>query len=240
MKNAVIVKSFRNGLTLYLDSELDFGQLLEEVAGKFKGSKEFFSDASVAVSFEGRELSFEEEDSLIETIRINSHLNITCIVGKDEEKNRIYGKALEEFRRKRHEEESAGQFYRGTLRRGQILETESSIIVLGDVNPGSSVIAAGDIVVLGSLRGNAYAGGNGRPGHYIAALEMAPQKIKIGDFKYIANEKSKWTFGTHGLYGLHGNDRNAGHAPKIQPQTAYVEKERIILKPITNELLNVQ
>ncbi len=133
-----------------------------------------------------------------------------------------------------------GQFYRGTLRRGQILETESSIIVLGDVNPGSSVIAAGDIVVLGSLRGNAYAGGNGRPGHYIAALEMAPQKIKIGDFKYIANEKSKWTFGTHGLYGLHGSDRNAGHAPKIQPQTAYVEKERIILKPITNELLNVQ
>ena len=152
MKNAVIVKSFRNGLTLYLDSDLDFGQLLEEVAGKFKESKEFFSDASVAVSFEGRELSFEEEDSLIETIRINSHLNITCIVGKDEEKNRIYGKALEEFRRKRYEEESAGQFYRGTLRRGQILETESSIIVLGDVNPGSSVIAAGDIVVLGSPR----------------------------------------------------------------------------------------
>lgn len=100
MKNAVIVKSFRNGLTLYLDSDLDFGQLLEEVAGKFNESKEFFSDASVAVSFEGRELSFEEEDSLIETIRINSHLNITCIVGKDEEKNRIYGKALEEFRRK--------------------------------------------------------------------------------------------------------------------------------------------
>ena len=216
MKNAVIVKSFRNGLTLYLDSDLDFGQLLEEVAGKFKESKEFFSDASVAVSFEGRELSFEEEDSLIETIRTNSQLNI------------------------RYEEESAGQFYRGTLRRGQILETESSIIVLGDVNPGSSVIAAGDIVALGSLRGNAYAGGNGRPGHYIAALEMAPQKIKIGDFKYIANEKSKWTFGTHGLYGLHGSDRNAGHAPKIQPQTAYVEKERIILKPITNELLNVQ
>ena len=61
MKNAVIVKSFRNGLTLYLDSDLDFGQLLEEVAGKFNESKEFFSDASVAVSFEGRELSFEEE-----------------------------------------------------------------------------------------------------------------------------------------------------------------------------------
>lgn len=227
MKNAVIVKSFRNGITLYLDGNMEFEQLLEEVADKFKESKEFFRDATVAVSFEGRDLSFEEEDRLIEAVRVNSQLNITCIVGEDEEKSRIYGKALEAYRRKREEEESVGQFYRGTLRKGQILETESSIIVLGDVNPGSSVIAAGDIVVLGSLRGNAYAGGNGRPGHYVAALEMAPQKIKIGDFKYITNEKQRLT-------------RYAGHSPKIQPQTAYVEKERIILKPITNELLNVQ
>nr|WP_308623912.1 septum site-determining protein MinC [uncultured Eisenbergiella sp.] len=227
MRNAVIVKSFRNGIALYLDGNMEFEQLLEEVADKFKESKEFFRDATVAVSFEGRDLSFEEEDRLIEAVRVNSHLNITCIVGEDEEKSRIYGKALEDYRRKREEEESVGQFYRGTLRKGQILETESSIIVLGDVNPGSSVIAAGDIVVLGSLRGNAYAGGNGRPGHYVAALEMAPQKIKIGDFKYITNEKQRMT-------------RSAGHPPKIQPQTAYVEKERIVLKPITNELLNVQ
>ena len=112
MKNAVIVKSFRNGLTLYLDSDLDFGQLLEEVAGKFNESKEFFSDASVAVSFEGRELSFEEEDSLIETIRINSHLNITCIVGKDEEKTvftaRLWKNSGEKGTRKSLRDNSTG------------------------------------------------------------------------------------------------------------------------------------
>lgn len=62
MKNAVIVKSFRNGITLYLDGNMEFEQLLEEVADKFKESKEFFRDATVAVSFEGRDLSFEEED----------------------------------------------------------------------------------------------------------------------------------------------------------------------------------
>ena len=234
MKNAVIVKSFRNGITLYLDGNMEFEQLLEEVADKFKESKEFFRDATVAVSFEGRDLSFEEEDRLIEAVRVNSHLNITCIVGEDEEKSRIYGKALEAYRRKREEEESVGQFYRGTLRKGQILETESSIIVLGDVNPGSSVIAAGDIVVLGSLRGNAYAGGNGRPGHYVAALEMAPQKIKIGDFKYITNEKSKWAFGSK------REELTDGNPGGIQPQMAYVENNGIILKPITNELLNAR
>ena len=44
MKNAVIVKSFRNGITLYLDGNMEFEQLLEEVADKFKESKEFFRE----------------------------------------------------------------------------------------------------------------------------------------------------------------------------------------------------
>lgn len=234
MKNAVIVKSFQNGLILYLDSEIEFEELLEAAAVKFRESERFFRDAAVAVSFVGRRLTPAEETGLVETIMENSGLNITCIVGKDEETERFYAKALECVGRKKEQEESAGQFYRGTLRKGQILETESSIIVLGDVNPGSSVIAAGDIVVLGSLRGNAYAGGNGRPEHYVAALEMAPQKIKIGDFKYIANEKRKRAFGPK------REERSDGNPAGIQPQMAYVENNSIILKPITNELLNVR
>lgn len=234
MKNAVIVKSFQNGLILYLDSEMEFEELLEAVAAKFKESKRFFKDASVAVSFVGRRLALEEEKRLAEAIMENSGLNITCIVGRDDETERFYARALECVGRKKAQEESAGQFYRGTLRKGQILETESSIIVLGDVNPGSSVIAAGDIVVLGSLRGSAYAGGNGRPEHYVAALEMAPQKIKIGDFKYISNEKRKWAF------GFKDRERTDGNPAGIQPKMAYVENNGIILKPITNELLNAR
>lgn len=41
MKNAVIVKSFQNGLILYLDKEIEFEELLEEVAAKFKESERF-------------------------------------------------------------------------------------------------------------------------------------------------------------------------------------------------------
>lgn len=234
MKNAVIVKSFQNGLILYLDKEIEFEELLEATSAKFKEAERFFKDAAVAVSFVGRSLTLEEETRLVEAIMDNSGLNITCIVGRDEETERFYARALECVGRKKAQEESAGQFYRGTLRKGQILETESSIIVLGDVNPGSSVISAGDIVVLGSLRGNAYAGGSGRSEHYVAALEMAPQKIKIGDFKYITNEKSKWAFGSK------REERTDGNPGGIQPQMAYVENNSIILKPITNELLNVR
>lgn len=42
MKNAVIVKSFQNGLILYLDKEIEFEELLEEAAAKFKESERFF------------------------------------------------------------------------------------------------------------------------------------------------------------------------------------------------------
>ena len=57
MKNAVIIKSFPNGLTIFLDSELPFSQLLEEIAMKFSESANFFKDASMVLSFEGRELT---------------------------------------------------------------------------------------------------------------------------------------------------------------------------------------
>ena len=49
MKNAVIVKSFQNGLILYLDKEIEFEELLEEAAAKFKESERFFKDAALSL-----------------------------------------------------------------------------------------------------------------------------------------------------------------------------------------------
>ncbi len=222
MKNAVIIKSFPNGLTIFLDSELPFSQLLEEIAMKFSESANFFKDASMVVSFEGRELSEQEERQIVNTITANSRLNIVCIMGKDNETNRNFVKALQQFSFHQEVLENAGQFYKGTLKDGQILETENSIIVLGDVYPGACIISSKDIVVLGGLYGQAYAGGNGEEGHFVVALEMSPEKLKIGDFKYKTSEKqSKWSI-----------------KPKIQPKIAYVNDARVTLAPITKELLS--
>ena len=85
-----------------------------------------------------------------------------------------------------------GQFYRGSLKDGQILETEGDIVILGSVEEGAKIISTKDIIVLGRLAGNAYAGGDGRDHHFIAALEMTPQKLKIGDFKYKTKESRLW------------------------------------------------
>lgn len=222
MKNAVIIKSFPNGLSIFLDSELPFSQLLEEIAVKFSESANFFKDASMVLSFEGRVLSDQEERQIVDIISANSRLKIVCIMGKDEETERNFVKALQQLSFHQEVMENAGQFYKGTLKDGQILETENSIIVLGDVYPGACIISSKDIVVLGGLYGQAYAGGNGEEGHFVVALEMSPEKLKIGDFKYKTSEKqSKWSI-----------------KPKIQPKIAYVNDARVFIEPITKELLN--
>lgn len=222
MKNSVIIKSFQNGLSIFLDDEMPFAKLIEEIAFKFKESAHFFKNASMVVSFEGRELSDLEERQIVNTITANSDLNIMCIMGKNEDTNKNYVKALQKLSYHQQALENAGQFYKGTLKDGQMLETENSVIVLGDVYPGASIVSNKDIVIIGGLYGQAYAGGNGDEGHFIVALEMSPEKLKIGDFKYKTSEKqSKWSI-----------------KPKIQPKIAYVKDQRVIIEPITKELLN--
>ena len=194
MKNAVIIKSFPNGLSIFLDSEMPFAQLLEEIAMKFRESANFFKDASMVLSFEGRELTDQEERQIAETISANSRLNIVCIMGKNEETNKTYVRALQQLSFHQEVLENAGQFYKGTLKDGQILETENSIIVLGDVYPGACVISSKDIVILGGLYGKAYAGGNGEEGHFVAALEMSPEKLRrfqiqnVGETEQMVNQ----------------------------------------------------
>ncbi len=222
MKNAVIVKSFQNGISVYLDHELPFEDLLNEIAFKFRESSHFFQDAKMAISLEGRALTEEEERVVLNTISSNSDLHIVCLIGKDEETNQNYLKALQQLEYDKNNQDNEGHFYRGTLKNGQILETESSIVVLGDVYPGSAIISTKDIVILGGLFGKAYAGGNGNEGHFIVALEMSPERLQIGDFKYKGNERQmKWSI-----------------KPKIQPKIAYVKNNKVVMEPITKELLS--
>lgn len=222
MKNSVVIKSFPSGIVLHLDPDLPFDQLLADVGEKFRESSSFFKDAKMALSLKGRVLSDFEEQQILDAITQNSELRILCLTGEDDETNQTFVKALRQADFTGESADGNGQFYRGTLRNGQVLETENSIVVLGDVYPGSAIISARDIIVLGGLFGEAYAGGNGSSAHYVVALEMSPEKLKIGDFKYHSKDKaSKWSI-----------------RPKVQPKIAYVKDKRVVLDSLTKELLS--
>lgn len=221
MKDTVLIKSFPNGIALHLDAEAPFEEILREIAYKFSEAKGFFGTASMALSIEGRSVNGAEEIRILEAIRKNSDVNVVCIVGKDEATNKNFIKALAHMEKKLSGGED-GQFFKGSLKNNEVIETENSIIILGDVYPGSAVISARNIIVLGGLYGEAYAGGNGMEGAFVAALEMEPERIKIGDFKYKPGTKqSKWSI-----------------RPKVQPKIAYVKNDKITFEPLTKDLLS--
>ncbi len=87
MKNSVILKSFSGGICVILDDTIPFEELLNDIASKFKEADNFFRDAAVAISLEGRELTEIQEREILDAITQNSRLNVLCLIGKDEEKN---------------------------------------------------------------------------------------------------------------------------------------------------------
>lgn len=220
MKNAVTIKSFPNGINVILNDEVPFDTILEEIALKFSEGKQFFKNASMVLSIEGRQLKDEEEIKIIETIQHNSDLNIVCLVGHDEKVNRNFVKALSHVEKKLSKGDE-GQFFKGTLKDKEHLETENSIVILGDVNPGSAIVSAKNIIILGGLYGEAHAGASGLEDAYVIALEMEPEDLRIGDFKYKPTKASKWSI-----------------RQKIQPKVAYVKNNKIVTEPLTKDLLS--
>ena len=220
MKNLIVMKSFQNGISVYMDSDADFSEILKEIAVKFQNARAFFKDIKVALSLEGRNLSAEEEREIIQTISENSDVQIICLIGKNEESNKGIIKALK--RVETEKEEYNGRFHKGSLVSGQTLETEGSIVIVGNVEKGASVIASKDVIIIGGLFGEAYAGAAGDDSHFVAALKFEPQRCKIGDVKF-AGAKEKG-----GLFG----SKN-----KFSPQIAYVKNNEIQVEGITKELL---
>ncbi|MDO5521204.1 MAG: septum site-determining protein MinC, partial [bacterium] len=179
MNQSVIIKGTKSGIIVVLDDEISFEELKHMIAVKFSDSRKFLGDAQVAISFEGRELSTEEEREILTIISENSDLKVVCIVSNDEV-------AEERFKRSLNDKllalsSSTGQFYKGNLRSGQALEVETSIIIIGDVNPGAKIVSKGNVVILGSLKGNVFAGASGNENAFVVALDMQPMQIRIAD-----------------------------------------------------------
>ncbi len=168
-------------MDIQLSAEAPFDVLCEVLTSKFRDSSRFFKDARMAVSFSGRSLSRSEEEKILGIINENTELDVVCIVEKDVKNELMYKSAVEQTLTNIQKRE--GQFYRGTLGRRHILESESSIIILGDVEPGAKVIAKGNIVIVGALYGSVHAGAPDDRSAYIVALSMQPKKLCIGDIE---------------------------------------------------------
>ncbi len=230
MSQAVILKSNQYGLHLILDKNMPFPSLLEAIVAKFRESDKFFKDARVAISFEGRKLTGEQETQIIEAITANTAVEILCVIDNNPA-HEAYVKeqiAMQQAAMQMPYADGGTNFYRGTLRSGQTIESENGIVVVGDVNPGASVSANGSVVVLGSVKGNVYAGLGGDEGAFIVALDMDPIQIRIGSV--LAKSPDKTFVRRRRKRKLKEN--------KSIPQIAYAKDGTICIEPLSKELLS--
>ena len=69
---------------------------------------------------------------------------------------------------------------RRTLRSGHTFHHPGHVVVIGDVNPGAEVVAGGNVVVWGRVRGVVHAGATGNTNAVVCALDLAPTQLRIG------------------------------------------------------------
>lgn len=132
------------------------------------------------------ETSTEERESSVEGKSEDDE--ISPIVRHDEtiaekvEAQEVKEESDEEISALKNAPESLPTLYlRKTIRSGQSISSDGNIVIIGDVNPGSEIIAKGDITVWGILGGIAHAGSDGNNYAKIRALKLNPVQIRIGE-----------------------------------------------------------
>ena len=101
-------------------------------------------------------------------------------------------------------------FCQETIRSGRSIYHEGHVVVLGDVNPGAQIVAGGNVVVWGRLRGFVHAGAHGNREALICALELAPTQLRIADEIAVPP---------------------AGRPEHRQPETAVIRDYQIVAEP---------
>ena len=215
MSSSVKIRGGKHGINVKLDANASYEDIKKDMASGFKDAEKFLGEEKLAISFDGRSLTQEQQEELVDIVHQNCNVHIVCIIDQNSEQENRFRKsvtdALKEF------DASTGQFYKGHLRSGQVLEFEQSVIVIGDVNPGASIISKGNIIILGSLRGTAYAGASGKKNSFIVAMYMHPIQLRIADVFARASD---------------------GIKEAAEPRIAFVEDENIYIEPLTKSVLN--
>ena len=110
-----------------------------------------------------------------------------------------------------------------TCRSGEVIRYPGDVVIFGDVNPGAQIIAGGDVIVLGALRGMAHAGADGDPKATIFALNLAAHRLQIGPHVGEAPRDQKRN---KSLVLSLSKDNNS-----VDPKIAYLRRRSVFVAP---------
>ena len=173
MSRCINIYFKKDSIVMKIREDATTNEILNELEEKLPDLKEFYKDEKTPILVTGKILKRFEIDSIQKMIQ-----NIIK-VKVDFDSPRTLG--LHDIKRtfKKDIQISETKFYKGSIRSGQRLEFEGSIVIIGDVNDGAEVIAEDNIAILGSLRGMAHAGAKGNEKAMIAASIIEAPQIRI-------------------------------------------------------------
>lgn len=206
-------KGHREGIYLQFHTEAPMSEILTHLRSRLTGVSDFFKGAKVIGILE-RDLETEE----IEAVRaiITGEFGLEMVENPVRKSPKLISN-LEGIPEQDSQEETdlhiLGDtvFHRGNLRSGKRIESHGHLIVLGDVNPGAELIADGNIIVMGVLKGFAHAGRRGDENAYVAANKLEPTQLRIA--------------------GLITRSPDEGYEKPEYPELARIQGERIVFEP---------
>lgn len=175
MKNAVNINFKKDRILIKLSDEAEQRELVEGLKKKLPELKKFYNDEKTPINVTGKVLKNKEIDEIESLIKEKIDVDIEFDMPKSLGLHSIK-KAFD-----RDVAVSETKFHRGSLRSGQKIEAEGSLVIIGDVNSGAEVIASENIIVLGVLRGLAHAGAKGNKQAIIAAGMVDAVQIRIAN-----------------------------------------------------------
>lgn len=160
------------GCDLSVNQKLD----LLDIFSCHTKSQTFLIDRDLNQSSESDNLDeLHKNENEIESIKSKKNLFFD-LTGDDQHKFNFEFKSMIS-----NTEESKSVLYKNSIRGGQSVRYDGTVVIIGDVNPGAEVISTGNIIVMGKIKGLVHAGCNGDKGSIITALGLAKIQIRIGN-----------------------------------------------------------
>ena len=175
MNNCISINLKKNEIIIKIAEDAEQKKIITELTKKLPDLKKLYKDEKTPIKIVGKVLKNKEIDEIQELIKDKIDVDIEFDMPKSLGLSSITRTFKQEVAI------SETKFHRGSLRSGQKLETEGSIVIIGDVNSGAEVIASENIIVLGNLRGLAHAGAKGNKDAIIAAGRLDSVQIRISN-----------------------------------------------------------
>ncbi len=174
-RNCVSINLRKNEIILKLNDDADQVEIVESLEKKLPELKKLYKNETTPITVTGKILKNKEIDEIQELIRNTINVEVDFDMPK--------GLGLHNIKKTFEKKIAVSEtkFHRGSLRSGQRIESEGSLVIMGDVNSGAEVIASDNIIILGALRGLAHAGAKGNMQAIIAAGSVDTVQIRIAN-----------------------------------------------------------